>query len=71
MFWMKNTIAILAYVFFLSVTVDSLTLTMKAGPSAASGETSSLLFATNKMCPFAQKVSGCYMQLQINVRRQF
>jgi hypothetical protein len=58
MFWMKSTVVILAYVLFLSVTVDSLTLTMKAGPSVASGKTASLLFVTNKMCPFAQKVGG-------------
>jgi hypothetical protein len=41
--------------------VDSLTLTMKAGPTAASGKPASLLFATNKMCPFAQKVRGSHV----------
>lgn len=55
MFWMKSTLKSLTYVVLFSITVESLTLTMKADKAGASGHTPSLLFVTNKMCPFAQK----------------
>lgn len=44
---------VITCILFGSAAVDSLTLTMKGGPTSA--KASSLLFVTNKMCPFAQK----------------
>jgi hypothetical protein len=55
---MNSKTRFLAYTFLLSIALGSSALAMKAGSAAASGKAPSLLFVTNKMCPFAQKVSN-------------
>mmetsp|Transcript_16619 Transcript_16619/g.38035 ORF Transcript_16619/g.38035 Transcript_16619/m.38035 type:complete len:258 (+) Transcript_16619:3-776(+) len=50
-----TTITVVFSVLLLNAPVDSFAMTMKTASSASSGKASSLLFVTNKMCPFAQK----------------